>query len=79
VQKNQIQKYGTISKFFLFLNQTEAHNSIWIAGNDISRVLIFKIFWGASSWTPYGACAFGAQVVRKPIHLNDLPPPPKEL
>jgi hypothetical protein len=29
VQKNQIQKYGTISKvFFFFLSQTEAHNSM---------------------------------------------------
>jgi hypothetical protein len=47
VQKNQIQKYGTISKVFPFLKSNwSSQFSAHIAENGISRVLIFQIFWG---------------------------------
>jgi hypothetical protein len=47
VQKNQIQKYGTISKVFPFLKSNwSSQFSAHIAENGISKVLIFQIFWG---------------------------------
>ena len=53
VQKNQIQKYGTISKVFTFLKSNwSSQFSAHIAENGISRVLIFKIFWGHTPGPP---------------------------
>jgi hypothetical protein len=54
VQKNQIQKYGTISKSFPFLKSNwSSQFSAHIAENGISSgVLIFTIFWGHTPGPP---------------------------
>jgi hypothetical protein len=53
VEKNQIQKYGTISKVFPFLKSNcSSQFNVHITGNGISMVLIFKIFWGHTRGSP---------------------------